>query len=141
VRHPQAARISSGISGYAIDELASRLDDVSHRRAVHRRGYKLEGFYTPEEFADRAPEMFPGKNFDARAVDRNRRHPAGSASRVANGKFHSYEETLAEFKSLAHRASRPGAIFQAGPSFEGREIFVLKISKDARWMTSASRMC
>ena len=28
-----------------------------------RRGYKLTGFYTPEEFADIAPRLFPGKNF------------------------------------------------------------------------------
>ncbi|PYT04678.1 MAG: hypothetical protein DMF60_14535 [Acidobacteria bacterium] len=86
-----------------------------------RRGYKLTGFYTPEEFADVAPRFFPGKNFEAGR--RAKREPGGRVSiALAEGKFHSYEETLAEFKALA--ASYPGL------AREGREIFALKISRD-----------
>ena len=51
-----------------------------------RRGYKLEGFYTPEEFADRAPKLFPGKSFDAGR--RPKPAPAGGVSiALANGKI------------------------------------------------------
>lgn len=95
-----------------------------------RRGYKLTGFYTPEEFADVAPRLFPGKNFEAGR--RAKREPAGTVRiALAEGKFHSYEETLAEFKALA--ASYPGLArySKLGSSFEGREIFALKISRDA----------
>jgi carboxypeptidase T len=95
-----------------------------------RRGYKLEGFYTPEEFADRAPRLFPGKSFDAGR--RPKPAPAGGVSiALANGKFHSYEETLAEFKSLATAHPDLARYSRLGSSFEGREIFALKISKDA----------
>ncbi|MEK6322179.1 MAG: M14 family metallopeptidase [Acidobacteriota bacterium] len=95
-----------------------------------RRGYKLAGFHTPAEFADIAPRFFPGKNFDAGR--RAKRDSAGDVRiALADGKFHSYDETLAEFKSLA--ASHPGLArySKLGSSFEGREIFALKISKDA----------
>ncbi len=70
-----------------------------------RRGYKLAGFYSPEEFADIAPRLFPGKNFDAGR--RAKRGPAGDLRiALANGKFHSYDDTITEFKALA--ASHPG---------------------------------
>jgi carboxypeptidase T len=95
-----------------------------------RRGYKLAGFYTPQEFAEVAPRIFPGKSFDA-----GRRAKSASASEVhitlANGKYHSYDQTVSEFKALA--ASHPdlARYSKLGSSFEGREIFALKISKDA----------
>ncbi|MEK6406167.1 MAG: M14 family metallopeptidase [Acidobacteriota bacterium] len=95
-----------------------------------RRGYKLAGFYTPEEFADIAPRLFPGKNFDAGR--RAKRVPAGDLRMsLANGRFHSYDDTVAEFKDLA--ASHPdlARYSKLGSSFEGREIFALKISKNA----------
>jgi carboxypeptidase T len=95
-----------------------------------RRGYKLQGFYTPEEFADRAPRLFWGKSFEAGR--RGKTAPAGGVSiALANGKFHSYEETLAEFKSLAAAHPELARYSKLGSSFEGREIFALKISKDA----------
>ena len=95
-----------------------------------RRGYKLQGFYTPEEFADRAPQLFPGKSFEAGRRSKSR--PDGEVHiALANGQFHSYEQTLAEFKSLA--AAHPDLAWytKLGSSFEGREIFALKISKNA----------
>lgn len=95
-----------------------------------RRGYKLEGFYTPEEFADRAPRLFPGKNFDAGRRAKPAQ-PGGVSIALANGKFHSYEETLAEFKALATAHPDLARYSKLGSSFEGREIFALKISKDA----------
>lgn len=95
-----------------------------------RRGYKLEGFYTPEEFADRAPSLFPGKTFEAGR--RSKTTPGGGVSlALADGAFHNYEETLAEFKSLATAHPDIARYSKLGTSFEGREIFALKISKDA----------
>jgi murein tripeptide amidase MpaA len=94
-----------------------------------RRGYRLTGFYTPEEFADIAPQLFPGKNFDAGR--RTKREPAGTVRiALAEGKFHSYEETLAEFKALAATYPALARYSKLGSSFEGREIFALKISRD-----------
>lgn len=94
-----------------------------------RRGYKLSGFFTPREFADAAPRLFPGKNFDAgrraRTVSTDTVHIT-----LANGKFHSYEQTIAEFKSLAASHPDMARYVKLGSSFEGRDIFALKISKD-----------
>lgn len=105
---------------------------IDTRIAEHytRRGYKLDGFYTPEEFADIAPRLFRGKNFDAGR--RAKRAPASNLRlSLANGRFHSYDDTVAEFKELA--ASHPdlARYSKLGSSFEGRDIFALKISKNA----------
>ena len=95
-----------------------------------RRGYKLRGFYAPEEFADRAPGLFEGKNFEAgRRTRTPRSGEVGLA--LADGKFHSYDETVTEFKALATAHPELAKYSRLGTSFEGREIFALKISKDA----------
>jgi carboxypeptidase T len=95
-----------------------------------RRGNKLAGFYTPEEFASVAGRLFPGKSFDA-----GRRANAPKAAEVrpalANGRFHSYEETLTEFRSLANSRPDLARYVKLGQSYEGREVFALKIGKDA----------
>jgi len=99
------------------------------REHYTRRGYKLSGFFTPEEFADIAPRMFPGKSFEAG----RRMKPAGSGDlhiALANGKFHSYDQTVTEFKALAASNPSLARYTKLGSSFEGRDIFALKISKD-----------
>lgn len=94
------------------------------------RGYKLAGFYTPQEFAELAPRLFPGKSFEA-----GRRAKSASSSEVhitlANGKYHSYDQTVSEFKALAAAHPELAHYSKLGSSFEGRDIFALKISKDA----------
>lgn len=94
------------------------------------KGYKLAGFYTPEEFAEAAPRLFPGKSFDA-----GRRARTASSGEVhitlANGKYHSYDQTVSEFKALASAHPELARYVKLGSSFEGRDIFALKISKDA----------
>jgi murein tripeptide amidase MpaA len=95
-----------------------------------RRGYKLEGFYTAEEFADRAPQLFPGKSFEAGRRSKSTRSGAVSLA-LANGNFHSYEQTLNEFKALATAHPDLAVYSKLGSSFEGRDIFALKISKNA----------
>lgn len=95
-----------------------------------RRGYKLKGFYTQEEFAAVTPQFFPGKSFDAGR--RAKSAPGGAPGiALANGKFHSYEQTLSEFKALADAHPDLARYSTLGSSFEGREIFALKISKGA----------
>lgn len=95
-----------------------------------RRGYKLTGFYTTEQFADIAPRLFPGKSFDAgRRMKSDSGHQVGIA--LANGKFHSYQQTNDEFKALASTYPNLARYSALGSSFEGRDIFALKISKDA----------
>jgi carboxypeptidase T len=94
------------------------------------RGYKLAGFYTPQEFAGVAPALFPGKSFDAgrraRSVSTDEVHIT-----LANGKYHSYDQTVTEFKALAAAHPDLARYAKLGLSFEGREIFALKIGKDA----------
>ncbi|HKA20763.1 MAG TPA: M14 family zinc carboxypeptidase [Blastocatellia bacterium] len=95
-----------------------------------RRGFKLEGFYSPEEFADRAPQLFPGKSFDAGRRSKTARNGEVSLA-LANGKFHSYDQTISEFKALATAHPDLAVYSKLGTSFEGRDIFALKISKNA----------
>ncbi len=95
-----------------------------------RRGYNLQGFFTPEEFADQASRFFPGKSFEA---GRRTKKPqtGGVGISLLNGKFHSYEQALNEFRDLAEAHPDLARYSNLGASFEGREIFALKISKGA----------
>jgi carboxypeptidase T len=125
-KYLDARRLSCGFSS---DGSPSSINSRIQEQYT-KRGSKLVGFYTPEEFASVAGRLFPGKSFDAgRRANKSKAgeiHPA-----LANGRFHSYEETITEFKSLA--SSRPDLAHyvKIGSSYEGREIFALKISKDA----------
>jgi len=94
-----------------------------------RRGYALAGFFTAEEFASQMGRFFPGKSFDpGNALG----GAAGGEINPAlmNGRFHSYQSTLNEFTQLA--AARPdiAQLVNLGPSYEGRQIFGLKISRE-----------
>ena len=95
-----------------------------------RKGFKLEGFYSTAEFADRAPRLFPGKSFDAGRRSASAQ-TGGMKLALANGKFHSYDQTISEFKALATAHPDLAVYSKIGTSFEGRDIFALKISKDA----------
>lgn len=94
-----------------------------------RRGYRLAGFFTPQQFADLAPQFFPGKSFDA-----GRRAKTVSTDAVhitlANGKYHSFDQTVTEFKALASSHPDLARYVKLGSSFEGRDMFALKIGKD-----------
>lgn len=92
------------------------------------RGFKLAGFYRPDEFADLVPQLFPGKSFDA--GHRALRATGQVTAALAEGAFHSYEETRTEFKALADSHPDLAQYVKLGSSFEGREIFALKITRD-----------
>jgi carboxypeptidase T len=95
-----------------------------------QRGFKVTGLYTLEEFENVAPSLFGGKSFNAGRRDKSNR--AGQFQiELSNGKFHSYDQTIAEFKTLASTHPDLAKYVKLGSSFEGREIFGLKISKDA----------
>lgn len=113
-------------------------DAVSRRiqEQYTRRGYKLAGFYTPEEFSRAVSRFFPGKRFDAgkRPDDKTNESEIKSNEvglALAEGRFHSYEETLSEFRQLANSNPSLARLVVLGTSYEGRQIFALKISKDA----------
>ncbi len=103
-----------------------------------RRGYTLAGFFTLDEFAATVTRFFHGKTFDpghGRAKESDTKGSGAKESSnvhlaLAEGKFHSYEETLAEFKALAAAHPTLARVVNLGPSFEGRQIFALKIAKD-----------
>ncbi|HYL97381.1 MAG TPA: M14 family metallopeptidase, partial [Blastocatellia bacterium] len=93
-----------------------------------RRGYALAGFFTVDEFATRIAHFFPGETFDAGSRPPSVSRSGVIAPELANGQFHSYEQTLAEFTSLASANPTMAQVVQLGTSFEGREIFALKIT-------------
>ncbi len=93
------------------------------------RGFRIAAFLTPEEFSNVAPQFFPGESFSA---GRAKSQSSGEIRQAAaEGRFHSYEETLAEFKSLAAAHPDLARYVKLGTSFEGREIFALKITRNA----------
>lgn len=92
-----------------------------------KRGYRLRGYYTSEEFARAAPRLFPGRSFDAGVTGR----ASGIQTALASGKFHSFDATVSEFKALAAAHPDLARYVKLGSSFEGRDIFALKISRDA----------
>jgi hypothetical protein len=108
-----------------------KLEDDSIQNYVEeryeRRGYSLAGFFTPEEFSSEVGRYFPGKRFDA-----GRRGSRGGGVRLAlaDGAFHSYQETLNEFTALAQGHPDIARLVNLGTSYEGRQIFALKISLD-----------
>ena len=97
------------------------------RERYNRRGYQLAGFYTAAEFAGVVGRYFPGESFDFS----DRGATGGVRPQAAEGRFHSYEETLAEFTKLAQDHPGIASLVTLGRTYENRSIFALKISKDA----------
>lgn len=99
----------------------SRIDEQ-----YRRRGYRVAGFYTTEEFSQSVSSFFPGETFHHPPKEKTifNLSPA-----LAEGRFHSYEETLAEFNQLAAQHPDMARVVTLGLSYEGRQIFALKISR------------
>ena len=94
-----------------------------------RRGYALAGFFTPEEFARNVSRFFPGETFDAGSRSPKRRDDILPAATV-EGRFHSYDEALAELTQIAQAHPEIARLVNLGQSYEGRQIFALKITAD-----------
>jgi carboxypeptidase T len=94
-----------------------------------RRGYALAGFFTPEEFARAVARFFPGETFDAGSRAPKRQDDIFPASTV-EGRFHSYEEALGELTQIAQAHPEIARLVNLGQSYEGRQIFALKITTD-----------
>ncbi|HWP44798.1 MAG TPA: M14 family metallopeptidase, partial [Blastocatellia bacterium] len=112
---------------FSSDGSESSIDSHIQERYA-RRGFNLAGFYTPAEFEEVGPRFFPGQQFDSLA-----RPPRSSLGQLqtagAEGRFHSYEETLAEFTQLAQQHPDIARLVNLGQSYEGRQIFALKVSR------------
>jgi carboxypeptidase T len=95
-----------------------------------RRGFHLIGFYTTDEFSRVAPRLF-GEEFDFGRAAKDRQ-PGGVQTQAAGGdRYHSYEQAQSEFKALAAAHPDLAAYVKLGQSYEGRDIFALKITRDA----------
>ena len=94
-----------------------------------RRGYRLAGFFTPAEFSSAVSRFFPGESFDAGGRAPKRRADNFSAVTV-EGRFHSYEEALGEITEIAQSNPQIARLVNLGQSYEGRQIFALKITTD-----------
>lgn len=110
-------------------------DDSPASLAAHideqytRRGYTVLGLYTLEEFSEVAPRLFSGKSFDAGR--RAKPAPPGNIhTTAANNHYHTYEQTRDEFRALATAHPDIASYIKLGSSYEGRDIFALKISKN-----------
>ncbi|HJQ22684.1 MAG TPA: M14 family metallopeptidase [Blastocatellia bacterium] len=101
----------------------------AHREAQYtRRGFYLAGFYTTAEFSALAPRLFGEPfNFGTPAGD----YKTASLRAQATDHYHSYEQAQSEFKALAAAHPELAAYVRIGQSYEGREIFALKITRDA----------
>jgi murein tripeptide amidase MpaA len=92
-----------------------------------RRGYRLAGFYTMEEFSAVVTTFFPDKSFNPRGASEGK---GKIQTQGAEGRFHSYDETQAEFNALAQANPNIARVVTLGHTYENRPIFALKISKD-----------
>ncbi|HKS42605.1 MAG TPA: M14 family metallopeptidase, partial [Blastocatellia bacterium] len=94
-----------------------------------RRGYRVAGFYTREEFSSVAPRLFPGKSFDSGLRAKTKQQ--GAVVTLANDHYHNYQEVVDEFKALASSHPDIARYVKLGESYEGRDIFALKITSGA----------
>ncbi len=92
-----------------------------------RRGYRVAGFYTTEEFSQQVASFFPGETFHRPPKEKTIFNSLSPA--LSEGRFHSYEETLSEFNQLAAQHPDMARVVTLGLSYEGRQIFALKISR------------
>src|SRR6185369_15076166 len=94
-----------------------------------RRGFHLIGFYTTDEFSTVAARLFGEDfSFERRTKDRQ---PGDVQTQAASQHYHSYEQAQNEFKALAAAHPDLAAYVKLGQSYEGRDIFALKITRDA----------
>jgi murein tripeptide amidase MpaA len=94
-----------------------------------RRGFQLIGFYTTDEFSTIAPRLFGEDfSFERRTKDRQ---PGDVQTQAAGQHYHSYEQAQNEFKALAAAHPDLAAYIKLGQSYEGRDMFALKITRDA----------
>lgn len=102
--------------------------DARMREQYQKRGYRVASVFTLDQFEESVGNFFPGERFDS-----GRRKTGGQGRAtlaLSDGRFHSYEETLAEFRALATANPTLAQVVELGQSHEGRLIFALKISKD-----------
>lgn len=99
-----------------------------------RRGYALAGFFTPAEFSSSVSRFFPGESFDVGGRAPKQRAPKqrsdNFSAATVEGRFHSYEEALSELTQIAQANPQIARLVNLGQSYEGRQIFALKITTD-----------
>jgi murein tripeptide amidase MpaA len=95
-----------------------------------RRGYRLKGFYTMEEFSQVVTKFFPDKSFTPPTASQGN-SKGKIQTQGAEGRFHSYDEMVSEFNALAQAHPNLARVFTLGKTYENRQIVGLKISKDA----------
>jgi murein tripeptide amidase MpaA len=110
-----------------LDIFPSSVAASSRIAEYERRGYAVAGSYTTEEFSQAVSRFFPGETFHHAAKEKNVFNSLSPA--LSEGRFHNYEETLAEFNQLADQHPDMARVVALGSSYEGRQIFALKISR------------
>lgn len=113
---------------FSTDGSASSIDAHIEEQYT-RRGSHLIGFYTTDEFSRVAPRLF-GEAFNFERATKDHQ-PGGVQTQAAGDHYHSYEQAQSEFKALAAAHPDLAAYVKLGQSYEGRDIFALKITRDA----------
>jgi carboxypeptidase T len=103
------------------------IDSINARtyEQYRRRGFWLAGFFTTGEFAQVVGRFFPGKTF----ADGNSKP---TAQATASGKYHSYQDALSELTELANQHPELAQLINLGQTYEGRQIFALKVTRDPK---------
>ena len=95
-----------------------------HQR-YRRRGLRIAAMIPVDKFDSVRRQYFP--EMDAAATTTT--GAAGGAAGL-DGQFHSYEEVTAELQGLAALYPDKATLVSLGPTYEGREIWALKISQN-----------
>ena len=102
-----------------------------------RRGFALAGFFTTDEFSVAAPRLF-GEEFNFGGRPKERR-PGDVRTVAADAHYHTYDQAQSEFKAIAAAHPDLAAYAKLGQSYEGRDIFALKITRGAAAADDASK--
>jgi len=94
-----------------------------------QRGYTVLGLYTFEEFSGVAPRLFSGKSFNEGRPAKPAQ-PGNIHTTAGNNHYHTYDQARDEFRALANAHPDIASYVKLGSSYEGRDIFALKISKN-----------
>jgi hypothetical protein len=94
------------------------------RRRYTKRGLTVAGVFALAEFPKFAGRYFPETDTAS--------HGGGAAEPMPllDGAFHTYEEVETELRDLASRYPSIAKLISLGPTYEGREIWALKVSRD-----------
>ncbi len=105
-----------------LDILPAEHPEAQVSRRYGARGLAVTAIFTLEEFWGAADRFFPGAGRVAAAAE--------PRAATTGTHFHSYEEVETELRDLATRFPEVAQLISLGPTYEGRELWALKVSRN-----------